>query len=134
MGRGAAEKTGEALRVPAGLLMDPFSLDMVIVVVVVAEAFFTEVGVLKGMLVGRVTATTGDEDVELVCSVRIGAEEADQEFSSGCGVGRHCSGGQLGWYLCPAWGLFCGIFLVIQGHVCSPQAPMCCLLRGIRAT
>jgi hypothetical protein len=64
------------LRVPAGLSMDPFSLDMVIVVVVVAEAFFAEVGVFEGVLVGRVTATAGDEDVELVCSVGIGAEKA----------------------------------------------------------
>ena len=114
--------------------MDPFSLDMVIVVVVMAETFFAEVGVLKGMLVGRVTATTGDEDVELVCGVGIGAEKADQEFSSGCGVWRHCSGSRFDWYLCPVWVLFCGIFLAAQGRVCFPQAPMCCLLRGIRAT
>ena len=56
--------------------MDPFSLDMVIVVVVVAEAFFAEVGMFEGVLVGRVTAAAGDEDVELVCSVGIGAEKA----------------------------------------------------------
>jgi hypothetical protein len=77
MGRGAAEKTGEALRVPAGLSMDPLSLDMMIVIVVVAEAFFAEVGVLEGVLVSRVTAMAGDEVVELVCRIGIRAEEAD---------------------------------------------------------
>jgi hypothetical protein len=114
--------------------MDPFSLDMVIVVVVVAKAFLAEVRVFEGVLVGRVTATAGDEVVELVCGVGVGAEEVGQELSGGSGVGRHCSGGQLEWYLCPARALFCGIFLAAQGRVCSPQAPMCCLLRDIRAT
>jgi hypothetical protein len=56
--------------------MDPFSLDMVIVVVVVAKAFSAEVDVFEGVLVGRVTAAAGDEDVELVCGVGIGAEKA----------------------------------------------------------
>jgi hypothetical protein len=41
-----AEKTGEALWVLAGLSMDPLTLDMMIIVVVVAETFFAEVGVL----------------------------------------------------------------------------------------
>jgi hypothetical protein len=50
---------------------------MVIIVVVVAEAFLAEMGVLEGVLVGRVTAATRDEDVELVCSVGIGAKKAD---------------------------------------------------------
>ena len=77
MGRGAAEKTGEALQVPAVLSMDPLLLDMMIVVVVVAEAFFTEVGMLEGVFVSRVTVAAGDKDVELVCSVRVGAEEVD---------------------------------------------------------
>jgi hypothetical protein len=76
MGRGAAEKTGEALRVPAGLSMDPLSLDMMIMVVVVAKAFFAEVGVLEGVLVSGVTAAAGDEVVKFVCRVGVGAEEA----------------------------------------------------------
>jgi hypothetical protein len=50
---------------------------MVIVVVVVAESFFAEVGVFEGVLVSRVTAATRDEDVELVCSVGVGVKEAD---------------------------------------------------------
>jgi hypothetical protein len=134
MGRGAAEKTGEALWVLAGLSMDPLSLDMMIIVVVMTEVFFAEVGVLEGVLVSGVTAMAGDKDVELVCGVWIRVEKASQEFSGGCGVGRHCSGGRLGWYLSLARALFCGIFLVTQGRVCSPQVPMCCPLQGIHAT
>jgi hypothetical protein len=57
--------------------MDPLSLDMMIVVVVVTEAFFAEVGVFEGVLVSRMAATAGDKVVELVCGVGIGAEEAD---------------------------------------------------------
>jgi hypothetical protein len=57
--------------------MEPLSLDMMIVVVVVAEAFFAEVGVLEGVLMSGVAVATGDEDVELVCGVGIGAEETD---------------------------------------------------------
>jgi hypothetical protein len=56
--------------------MDPFLLDMVIVVVVVAESFFAEVGMFEGVLMGRVTAAAGDKDVELVCGVGVRAEEA----------------------------------------------------------
>ena len=55
------------MRVPAGLSMDPLSLDMMIVVVVMAEPFFAKVGVFEGVLVSRVTATAGDEVVEFVC-------------------------------------------------------------------
>jgi len=40
---------------------------MMIVVVVVAKMFFAKVGVLEGVLVSRVTAAAGNEDVELVC-------------------------------------------------------------------
>jgi hypothetical protein len=50
---------------------------MMIVVVVVAETFFAKVGVLEGVLVSGVTAAAGDEDVELVCRVWVGAEEAE---------------------------------------------------------
>jgi hypothetical protein len=57
--------------------MDPLLLDMMIVVVVMAEAFFAEVGVLEGMLVSGMTVVAGYKDMELVCSVRVGAEEAD---------------------------------------------------------
>jgi hypothetical protein len=57
--------------------MDPLSLDMMIVIVIVAEAFFAKVGVFEGVLVSGVTVAAGDEDVELVCSVRVGAEEAN---------------------------------------------------------
>ena len=57
--------------------MEPLSLDMMIVVVVVAEAFFAEVGVLEGVLVSGVTTTAGDEGVELVCSVGVRMEEVD---------------------------------------------------------
>jgi hypothetical protein len=55
--------------------MDPLLLDMMIVIVVVAESFFAKVGVLEGMLMSRVTAAAGNEVVELVCSVRVGVEE-----------------------------------------------------------
>jgi hypothetical protein len=75
MGSGWAEKTGDALRVLAGLSMEPLLLDMIIVIVVVAETFFTEVGVLEGVLVSGMTAATGGEVVELVCSVGVGVEE-----------------------------------------------------------
>jgi hypothetical protein len=57
--------------------MDPLSLDMVIVIVVVAEMFFAEVGVLEGVLVSGVTAAAGGEVMELVCRVGVGAEKAD---------------------------------------------------------
>jgi hypothetical protein len=57
--------------------MDPLSLDMMIVVVVVAEAFFAEVGMFEGVLVSGVATATGDEGVELVRGVGVGAEEAD---------------------------------------------------------
>jgi hypothetical protein len=134
MGRGTAEETGDALRVLAGVSMDPLTLDMMIIIVVVAKVFFAEVGVFEGVLVSGVTVAPSDEDVELVCSVGVGAKEADEKFPSGSGVGRHCSGGQLGWYLCPIWALFCGISLVTLEHECFPQAPMCCLLQGIHAT
>jgi hypothetical protein len=77
MGRGVAEKTGEALWVPAGLSMDPLSLDIMIVIVVVAEAFFAKVGVFEGVFVGRVTAVAGDKGVELVGRVGVGTEETD---------------------------------------------------------
>jgi hypothetical protein len=46
--------------------MDPLSLDMMIIVVVMAEAFFAEVGVLKSMLMSRMTVAARDEDMELV--------------------------------------------------------------------
>jgi hypothetical protein len=72
-----AEETGDALQVLAGVSMDPLTLDMMIVVVVVTKLFFAEVGVLEGMLVSGMTATAGDEFVELVCGVVVGAEEAD---------------------------------------------------------
>jgi hypothetical protein len=65
------------LWVLAGLSMDPLSLDMMIVVVVVAEAFFAKVGVLEGVLVSRMTMAAGDKDVKLVGSVGVGAEEID---------------------------------------------------------
>ena len=71
------EKTGDALRVLAGVSMDPLTLDMMIVVVVVAETFFAKVGVLEGVLVGGMTAATGDEGMELVRGVGVGAEKAD---------------------------------------------------------
>jgi hypothetical protein len=58
-------------------LMDPLMLDMMIIVVVVAKEFLTKVGVLEGMLMSRVTATSGYEDMELVQGVRVGVKEAD---------------------------------------------------------
>jgi hypothetical protein len=57
--------------------MDPLLLDMMIVVVVVAEVFFAKVGVLEGVLMSGMTTMTRDEDVELVCSVGVGVEKVD---------------------------------------------------------
>jgi hypothetical protein len=57
--------------------MDPLSLDMMIVIVVVAEAFFAEVRVLEGVLVSGMTAAAGDKDMKLVRGVGVGVEEAD---------------------------------------------------------
>jgi hypothetical protein len=50
---------------------------MMIVIVVVAKAFFTEVGMLESMLVSGVTAAARDEGVELVCGIGVGAKETD---------------------------------------------------------
>jgi hypothetical protein len=57
--------------------MEPLLLDMMIIIVVVAELFFAKVGVLEGMLMSRVTVVAGNKVVELVCSVRVVAEETD---------------------------------------------------------
>jgi hypothetical protein len=57
--------------------MDPSSLDMMIVIVVVTETFFAKIGVFEGVLMGRVTAATGDEDVEFVCGIGVGVEKVD---------------------------------------------------------
>jgi hypothetical protein len=50
---------------------------MMIIIVVMAEAFFTKVGVLKGVLVSGVTVVARDKGVEFVGGVRVGAEKAD---------------------------------------------------------
>jgi hypothetical protein len=77
MGRGAAEETGDTLQVLAGVLMELLSLDMMMIIVVVAEAFFAKVGVLKGMLVSWMTVVTGDENMKLVGGIGVRAEKAD---------------------------------------------------------
>jgi hypothetical protein len=71
-----AEETGDTLWVLAGVSMEPLSLDMMIVIVVVAEAFFTKIGVLEGMLVGRMAMAARDKYVELVGGVGIRMEKA----------------------------------------------------------
>jgi hypothetical protein len=45
-----------------------------IVVVVVAEAFFAKVGVLESALMSGMAAVARDKDVELVGGVRVGME------------------------------------------------------------
>ena len=77
MGRGTAEKTENALQVLAGVLMKPLLLDMMIVIVVMAEAFFAKVGMLEGVLMCGVTAVARDKVVELVSSVGVGVKKAN---------------------------------------------------------